>query len=222
MNKLLILPCTSEKLSGGINIDQINDHFKNDNLLKNARILRSNYYLKLLSSDAIKDLEYFEKDRILQHQSSQKVNNVYFNSCFNNNFFYMEAVNRYDGILYNSLVRNLVFNKTKSGLHVLIISGLYGLLKFDDHIVDYQLDITKGGNKSWKVNQVNSISNALITYIRNNKISLSDVTVILSKTYSEPLKEIITTFKENLWDKADGYGHNHVPFLIDYLSNTSV
>ena len=51
MNKLLILPCTSEKLSGGIYLDKINDYFNNDSVLIKARTLRSNYYLNILSSN---------------------------------------------------------------------------------------------------------------------------------------------------------------------------
>jgi hypothetical protein len=57
MNKLLILPCTSEKLSGGIYLDQINDYFNNDSILIKARTLRSNYYLNILSSNLNEDLK---------------------------------------------------------------------------------------------------------------------------------------------------------------------
>ena len=219
MNKLLILPCTSEKLSGGIYLDKINDYFNNDSVLIKSRTLRSNYYLNILSSNLNEDLKYLTKRRTIDNSLLQKVNNIYFNSCFNGEPKYMEAINRYDGILYNNIIKKFLHEKTNSGLHVLIISGLYGVLKYNDHIVDYQLDIKKGGSKIWKINQVNSVSNSILTYLRNNQISNSDVTVMLSNTYSDPLKDIISTFKENLWKKADGYGHNHVAFLIDYLSN---
>jgi hypothetical protein len=219
MNKLLILPCTSEKLSGGIYLDQINDYFNNDNVLIKARELRSKFYLNLLSSNLKKDINYFIKRRTLDNSLIQRVNNIYFNTCFNGEPQYMEAINRYDGILYNNIIKKLIHERTKRGLHVLIISGLYGVLKYNDHIVDYQLDIKKGGSKIWKINQLNSVSNSVLTYLKNNQISNSDVTVFLSDSYSEPLKDIVSIFKENLWDKADGYGHNHLPFLIDYLSN---
>lgn len=216
MSKLLILPCSSEKVSGGMNFSQINDYFSNDQILNFTREKRLNYYKKLLSSE--KDSEYFEKRRKFNNSTSQKVDNKYFNSCISENLKFMEAINRYDGILYDGMIRNKIINKINNGLHVLIISGFYGVLKYNDHILDYQLDIKKGGNKFWTVNNINSISNSILSYISKNNISRSNVTVILSDTYSKPLNNIVSSFKENLWDKADGYGHNHVPILNEYLS----
>ena len=82
MNKLLILPCTSEKLSGGIYLDKINDYFNNDSVLIKARTLRSNYYLNILSSNLNEDLKYLTKRRTIDNSLLQKVNNIYFNYSF--------------------------------------------------------------------------------------------------------------------------------------------
>ena len=49
-------------------------------------------------------------------------------------------------------------------LHLLIISGLYGLLKFDDLIPDYHFEMKK--NPTWKQPLNNSILNAVKKYIK--------------------------------------------------------
>jgi cytoplasmic iron level regulating protein YaaA (DUF328/UPF0246 family) len=58
-------------------------------------------------------------------------------------------------------------------LHVLIISGLYGLLRFDDFIHDYHFEMKR--NAIWKGKNNLSIKNEVDKYIVNNQIPIENV-----------------------------------------------
>ena len=214
-NHLLILPCTSEKVFGGVKLKNPNNNFStNQNILK-CRENRFNFYKEELLKEDVK--KYFNKKRQINFNNVIKVNNKYFKKCIDEPY-YMMAIDRYDGILYTKKVKELVKEKIKEGLHVLIISGLYGILKYDDHIIDYQLEIKTGGFNVWKKNNINCISDILEKYISDNKIKHENITVILSGEYMKAFEKS-KKFEKNIWDCAEGYGHNHVSYLLKYLTN---
>lgn len=216
IKSLLILPCTSEKIYGGDELNNINNTFSAHKCLEHSRLNRMKFYNELLLKDDPK--EYFNKRRSVDLKPI-KFDKSYFTKCQQNPVKYMMAIDRYDGILYTKEIKLLLKEKAKKGLHILIISGLYGVLKYDDHIIDYQLDINKGGFKVWKNNKNDCIGNVLGEYISNNEIKYENVTAVLSNTYIKPIINISKKFGRNIWGLADGYGDNHVVFLKDYLNN---
>jgi len=174
--KLLIIGCSSTKIPGGQNIQ--NNHFS---ALKVERNQLLKLYSDLLNSPTPKN--YFNKVR----KGKGKVDNAYFKDQINNLF--MPAVERYSGgDFYKPLHKALYYQKhQESNLHVLIISGLFGLLEFRDSIYDYQLEIKKFN--FWNSLNNTAIRDEVTKYIIENKIDNNLVFYSLSpKNYKQALK----------------------------------
>jgi cytoplasmic iron level regulating protein YaaA (DUF328/UPF0246 family) len=195
--KLLIIPCSKSKSPGGINpfssIFNLNPNRANSiNLYDNKRINNPNYF---------------------NNENRTGINNVnltYFNAAFNNNLC-KKAIDRYDGgnsIFYSNYgLKNLYLHKINNNkLHLLIISGLYGLLKFDDLIPDYHFEMKK--NPTWKQIGNFTILNAVKEYIDENNIPNENVFYSLADNeYRKALKP-----DENwklLWIKNGGIGSSY-------------
>jgi len=195
-NKLLILACSNSKLLGGgenRENNYFNQHFPNIELIQ-RREERSILYSELLESYP----EYFNKKR----RGGTIVGVDYFVDQFQNPKF-MRAIDRYNGKPYNLYNnRELILDRIKkSKLHVLILSGLYGVLKYDDSITDYQLGITKKAS-IWQGNL--SIKTAVKNYILVNQIQNRNVYYSLSSTYKSVLHP--NEKWTNLWINH-GQGH---------------
>ena len=121
----------------------------------------------------------------------------------------MPAFKRYDGIFYSPELRKLYIEKNRdSNLHILIISGLYGVLEFRDSIIDYHLEINR--IPFWTQPNNISILNAVKKYIEVNDISNEMVFYSLSNIYNDALKPIEEWI--NLWIPI-GRGHTSARFL---------
>lgn len=200
--KLLIIGCANTKIPGGGNLPE-NNCFEDPNLYNNLLIdrgKRNNQY----SDFIVLNPNYFNKRR----SGLGDVNDDYFNTQLLAPA-YLPAFERYAGKFYNPRLRNLYIQKNQeSNLHILIISGLYGVIEFRDSIIDYHLEINKP--KFWTKENNNSILEAVKKYIEVNEISNDMVFHSLSDKYRNVLD--VNHQWKNLWIKVD-YGDISAKFL---------
>lgn len=197
--KLLIIGCSHTKNNGGeVNLQQ--DYFAQQNELIINRNLRFDDYTDLLQNDQ----EYF----------GERFD--YFNEQ-NNNHVFKPAIERYNGRFYSEALKQLYQEKNQnSNLHILIISGLYGVIEFRDSIIDYHLEISK--NPIWTFPDNTIIHNTIANYILDNQIDNEMVFYSLSQggnhSYVNALKPIEDW--KNLWI-THGRGATAVRFLRDHF-----
>lgn len=170
--KLLLLPCSNAKQPGGNHKNTPSDYFQANHLLSDCRAARLIDYNGLLGNDPT----YFTKPK----RPGIATNAAYFQMCLNQPISYREAIHRYNGTFYGDLNRRAsLLNKiNNSQLHLLIISGLYGVLKYNDDIPDYHLEMKKGnpnGTAVWTIGGLNSVNAAVSNYIKDNEIREENV-----------------------------------------------
>jgi cytoplasmic iron level regulating protein YaaA (DUF328/UPF0246 family) len=195
--KLLIIPCSKSKSPGGINtfssVFNLNPNRPNSIILyNNERIINPNYF---------------------NNEMRVGVNVVdvnYFNIAFNNNIC-KKAIDRYDGnrsIFYRNYgLKNLYLQKINNNkLYVLIVSGLYGLVRFDDLIPDYHLEMNK--NPIWTNPYDFSIRDAVKDYILVNNIPNENVFYSLADNeYRQALKPDLNW--KLIWIQNGGIGSSY-------------
>lgn len=187
--KLLIIGCSSTKIHGGQNFK--NNYFS-DLDLERIKILEQ--YFDLLENPIPRN--YFEKSRNV----IGPVDNAYFKQQTNNKLF-LPAIERYTGgDFYKPIHKSLYYQKNlESNLHILIISGLYGLLEFRDSIIDYQLEINK--IRFWNDAKNNTVNKTVKKYIKDNSIDNDLIFYSLSpsnyKTVLNPENEWNDLWKTN-------------------------
>jgi cytoplasmic iron level regulating protein YaaA (DUF328/UPF0246 family) len=204
--KLLIIGCSDSKKNGGI--DNFISHFNNPNIQDNREnsIIEYNNYREDNPND-------FNKSR-----NNAPVDVIYFNNAFNIQYC-MRAIDRYNSgrsIFYSNYgLRNLYLQKINNKkLHLLIISGLYGLLRFDDCIPDYHFEMSK--NSTWKNANDFSILDTVREYLNANNIPNENVFYSLANNdYKKALKP-----EENwklLWINSKGNGalKNSAQFIAE-------
>jgi cytoplasmic iron level regulating protein YaaA (DUF328/UPF0246 family) len=202
---LLILGCSDSKARGGT---EIQNNYFNSECLNNKRVQTINNYNQSIAAHPNK----FNKNR-----NGNPVNANYFGNCQNE---YREALDRYctnRSIFYKPNQIALYRQKINEGkLHILILSGLYGVLKWDDRIIDYH----------YKFNSLNSLYNAdscvldnIQKYIADNNIKGENVFYSLSNNgrYQEMLTANIPNNWSFVWING-GRGHKTASFLFnDFL-----
>ena len=200
--KLLIIGCSNSKSTQPNSLD--NDNYENYNFgneINSYREIRENYYINELP------IGYFNS----QVRNGNNVDRQYFMNALNNNP--QKALDLYgsnQSPFYNPQIKGLYRLKIEtSNLHLLIISGLYGLVKHSDYINDYHLEIYKGRNV-W----VNSITNAINQYINDNQIDHNLVFYSLSDKYLNKINP--NTQWKNLWISHDR-GQTSAKFLKEYF-----
>jgi cytoplasmic iron level regulating protein YaaA (DUF328/UPF0246 family) len=205
--KLLIIGCSATKLSGGDKFQ--NNFFETYDGVKDYRNVILGKYSDLLNDP--KQIDYFNKKR----REIGLVDNIYFNNQINDNLF-LPALERYSGgSFFTPTHRSLYYKKNQqSNLHILIISGFYGILEFRDSIIDYQLDINKF--KVW--NNTNVINQTAKKYIEDNGIDKDLVFYSLSPTsYEKALKP--DKAWHSLWKIRQGGRSVNTKDSADYLVN---
>ena len=204
--KLLILGCSDSKSKQKNNFNNGNE--KNYNFgtdLNNLYKQRHQYYQGLSNS-------YFKNKK----RDNELVNKAYFMECLNskNRRSLFDVYGGNKSPFFNSKMKDLYIQKIQnSNLTILIVSGLYGLLKDSDFINDYHLEIKKGPN-IWK----KTISNAINDFIINNDIENSNVFYCLSSKYLPFIGQPQHNWT-NLWRNLGGRGHNQANELFDFLSH---
>jgi hypothetical protein len=133
-----------------------------------------------------------------------------------NNANRREALDVYGSIrspFYNPAMKALYRLKIQNcNLHLLIVSGFYGIIRHDDYINDYHLEINRGPNV-WGLNILNAVSD----YIRVNNIDNDAIFYSLSGNYL-PFLNPLPNWK-NLWLNHGGHGHNQANDLMLFLNN---
>lgn len=189
VKKLLIISCSDKKTPGGVNMPG-NNSFEDPNLYNNLLIDRGTRNIQYRDFIALNP-NYFNKSR----SGLGDVNADYFKKQFLAPS-YLPAFERYAGKFYNPKLRNLYIEKNQeTNLHILIISGLYGVIDFRDSIIDYHLEINK--QTFWTKKNNNSILEAIKKYIEINEISNDMVFYSLSTEYKKALNPIFQW--KNLW-----------------------
>jgi len=189
-SKLLIIPCSDKKRASGTDFYERN--YFNSNSYKYINILRElrkYHYIDFIKSNPN---DFIKNKDIGGNGIKEQVNGNYFIDLLTSNNF-MQAFERYEGDFYNYELKNLYFQKnSESNLHILIVSGLYGILEFRDEITDYNLKINDGPNL-WG----NILTDAINQYIIENNIENNNVFYALSNEY---LKKINPNQQwKNLW-----------------------
>jgi cytoplasmic iron level regulating protein YaaA (DUF328/UPF0246 family) len=190
-SKLLIIPCSDKKRSGGTDYYERN-YFNSDSYkyLQLLRGLRKHHYLEFINTYPNK----FNKSKDINGDGHKIfVDKYYFVDLLNNNNNFQPAFWRYDGEYYSDDLRELYFLKNReSNLHILIVSGLYGVLEFRDEIIDYHLKINYGPNL-WG----NCLTDTINKYVEENEIEHDAVFYSLSDEYLKKIKP--NRQWKNLW-----------------------
>ena len=200
--KLLIIGCSNSKSvqSNSFN-NNYDENYNFGNEINSYREIRRNYYIDELPNG------YFNS----QVRNGNNVDRQYFMNALNNNpQKALELYGSNQSPFYNPQIKGLYRLKIEtSNLHLLIISGLYGLVKHSDYINDYHLEIYKGRN-IWE----NSITNAINQYINYHQIDHNLVFYSLSDKYLNKINP--NTQWKNLWISHDR-GQTSAKFLKEYF-----
>ncbi|MEY3499306.1 MAG: Peroxide stress protein YaaA [Bacteroidota bacterium] len=197
--KLLIIGCSHSKNGDGqVNVEQ--NYFAQQNELIDNRNMRFDQYSGLL----LNNHNYFQG----------KVD--YYSNLFHNHL-YLPAINRYSGRFYSEPLKQLYLEKNENAnLHILIISGLYGVIEFKDSIIDYHLEISR--KPFWTRHNNITINEAVTSYIDEHQIENEMVFYSLSQggnySYVQALKPLNDW--NNIWIIHD-QGDTSVRFLRDHF-----
>lgn len=199
---LLILSCSDTKVSGGT--ESKKNYFESYECLENKRKQVKSFYEKRLTDQP----NTFKKKR-----NGESVDDEY----FKNTNGLMIALERYrGGEFYKKEFLNKYKKLIESGkLHLLILSGLYGILHWRDTIIDYHLEF-KNKRKFYK--NSDCIKMIIKKYMEQNGIKEQHTFYAVSP--SSKYEEIITPNNWNhIWIKG-GRSKNTANFLLqDFLEN---
>lgn len=185
--KLLIIGCCDAKSLIPDNLakgEYVNCNFGDDiEKLRKSRLefyknLPDSYFTKKKRNREIADKAYFMNS--LNENNRREALDVYGSNA---SPFYKPNMKK----LYKDKINN-------SNLHLLIISGLYGIIKHSDYINDYHLKINRVGKGFWG----NELSKATQEYIKINNIDNNDVFYSLSDEYLLNLNPILSQWR-NIW-----------------------
>ena len=211
-NKLLIIGCAGTKMPGGgkNNKNYFSDH---ESIIEDRnKVLEQ--YRKLLDNPT--DQDYFNKSR----REMGAVDSTYFKKQINEKLF-LPAIERYSGDrFYSRELKELYKQKNNDcNLHILIVSGLYGILEFRDSIIDYQLEISDNYRFNfWSEEKNRSINEAVVRYMADNNIGNDLVFYSLSPTsYEKALKP--KTEWHKLWKTTPGGRNSNSVKSANYLKN---
>jgi hypothetical protein len=172
MSKLILIQCSGSKVEGGKLLPD-NDIFSFDFSETRAKLEK----LKDLKIDKTKLMPAY-----LRYGAFQTGNS--------------------GGRLYTNMDWNhLLLKVAQNKLDVVIVSAFYGLIRYDTHISDYDLDMSKSV-RLWLLN--NTLGKALKKYIIDKEFSA--VYSFLSTNYQEALGDFLpgkNILYENHWIKYD-------------------
>lgn len=212
--KLLIIGCSDSKNLGGEQYNSANYFSNNEiyNSLLRDREKRVKEYSRLIDVEPNYFL-YKDKQKFIK-RNKKPIPKDYFKDCLLQALT-MPAIQRYNGKFYSDELKELYSEKNQnSNLHILIISGLYGVIEFRDSIIDYHLKITK--NPFWTLQNNTIIQNTICNYIKTNKIDNEMVFYSLSQNYVNALKPIEKW--NNLWYNHGGRGDHQANDLKNFLN----
>jgi cytoplasmic iron level regulating protein YaaA (DUF328/UPF0246 family) len=166
---LLILGCSNSKSAGG---DGLQSNYFESECINNQRQQTLDNYNESIENNP-------ENFNLLRNGIPVNAND--FANCQNE---YKEALDRYctnRSIFFRPPQVELYRQKIAEGkLHILILSGLYGVLKWNDKIIDYHLEFKP--NESLYTNDLCVLHN-IEEYVRNNGIENGNVFYCLNMKY---------------------------------------
>ncbi len=214
--KLLIIGCSDSKNTGG-KISNSTNYFINEEIYSSLianREERVKEYLQII--DIEPNYLIYKGNKSFIKRNNKTIPKDYFKHCMEQGLI-MPAIERYSGRYYREIVKQLYKDKNQNAnLHILIISGLYGVIEFRDSIIDYHLDIKK--NPCW-TNENNSIvHDTICNYIKTNQIDNEMVFYSLSQSGPNSYVNALKPREEwkNIWITHD-QGDTSVKFLRDYF-----
>ena len=215
IKKLLIIGCSDSKNPSNPinNKNVINDYFANE--LKEARQKQMDSYISLLKDE--KNQKYFTKNRKVG-EFKQKVDSNYFLESISGPYFYaIDLYGNNQSTFFNQSMKEYYKILIEEyNFHLLIISGLYGVLEPHDTIRDYHLEINK--IPTWT--KTNYIQDAIENYIKTMKIENNLVFYSLSQSYIKAIAPNYTW--NNIWVNKNGRGHLQAKFLKLILSTLPI
>jgi len=193
--KLLILTCSDSKTEGGfININP--------------------YYNFGINLETLRDQRYLDYNDLLQQNPQYFKDKLQRCILAFENKLKLPAIDRYTRNQSTTftpgkvlVLKDCIKNKN---LHLLILSGLYGVLRHDDQIIDYHMEMNKGGN--WFGNIIHDSVNE---YIKKNKIN-NDCVFYSVGSNSSPYYNSLNPISSwtDLWIE-NGRGHVSSTFWQD-------
>jgi cytoplasmic iron level regulating protein YaaA (DUF328/UPF0246 family) len=214
--KLLIIGCSDSKKSGG-EISNSTNYFINNEIYSSLianRKERVKEYLQIIDYEP--NYLIYKSDKSLIKRNNSTIPKDYFKHCLEQGLI-MPAIERYNGRYYNEILKLLYVDKNQNAnLHILIISGLYGVVEFRDSIIDYHLEIKK--NPFWTKKNDSIVHDAICNYIKTNQIDNEMVFYSLSQVGSSSYVNALKPIQEwkNIWITHD-HGDTSVKFLRDYF-----
>lgn len=203
--KLLIIGCCGAKTVHPLlgNGDHLNYDFGLQ--INNARTNRCVQYAELMANP--QPANYFNETR-----DGHEVDVNYFQNALNGDL--TKALDLYGNNhtpFFKPVMKQLYYQKIENcNLHLLIVSGLYGVVKYSDYINDYHFEIGIGQNV-WG----NSISQAIKNYVIDNNIENNDVFYSLSDPYLQRINPPNEAWN-NLWIQH-GHGHASAKCVSKFL-----
>lgn len=198
---LLILGCSDSKSAGGEALQ--NNYFETDCITIKRQLTLNNYNESIENNPT-----EFNKKR-----NRIPVDANYFANCQN---LYMEALDRYctnRSIFYKPDQIELYRQKIAEGrLHILIISGLYGVIKWNDRIIDYHFEFNP--NSSYYSEDLCILQN-IEEYIRNNGIENENVFYCLNKKYVQLVQNNNQNWNLIEKEENDKWGHTAANIIRD-------
>jgi hypothetical protein len=199
VKKLVIIGCSDSKNLGGEHSNSINYFSNNEiyNSLIKDREERVKEYRRLIDVEP-NYLIYKDKQKYIK-RNKKPIPKDYFKHCLAQGLT-KPAFERYSGKFYSDELKELYLEKNQnSNLHILIISGLYGVIEFRDSIIDYHLEISK--IPFWTNQHNTSILESVENYIHDNQIDNKMVFYSLSQVGNHSYVNALKPIGEwkNLW-----------------------
>jgi len=212
-NFLILIPCSKRKISPG----QANYQSSVSNVQPSSDIPAINELREEL-------LELVKATPELANREENK--NGVLNRCSRS----VKALDLYDGNFLRRVRDSLMSSEFKD--HVLIISALYGLVKLDEYLKLYDLEIKdkleskdKGKNSVYKFWRKNNLSNILRKYIKSNNIgtvwSLLPIKYhnLFDNLWADPKKTGISCIHILIPNGGNSTSYKRADWLNSFLKN---
>jgi len=213
-NILILISCSHDKNSE-------NGEFTTENFINSISENREKFLdkrkeiKKLIQDGKVEDRELREGNRKERKENIELIDGPDFGGS-NQEKRYLPAYKRYQGRFFSQLDEKDWHTAKEKGYHILIISGLYGLLSFNDsiqayncHLTDIIGDIREQGTLGdyW----VDTLTGGLKEYIEKNNIDMiidliSEESYQHSIKWEEEIEKMQLRILHRVFEKAAGAG----------------
>jgi hypothetical protein len=209
---LFLVTCSNTKEIGGINKYIPNTSIQNFLPIKLANSIydcRKNSYNLIKTHQITRFGHRISEDDYNKHLFIGR--DISFQDDESTDTLYLPAIQRYSGRIYSALGKDRYKLVNQSQSHLLIISGLYGVLNPDEMIQLYSLNVNDSPEvwKNWT--RYDILTSALLEYIKNNNIKHL-VNFLSVRSYSQLIN----------WDRLSNEKNIYVyhPFSTQFTGDT--